>query len=173
MGDEEQQIHTRCVYNHIEHMEEREIVDILETICKTITNCYDCSGLFLTDCKTTTMPLSLKQIKCLMESTYNVPTVNEVAVVMAGDPCERRDIRIQRKDNTMQIIQDNRRSYDALQYPLIFWDGEDGYHLNIKQRNPSTGTTYRLCYNFLTNNVCLSYRYFYLQVKNRSRTLVR
>ena len=31
MGDE-QQIHTRCVYNHIEHMEEREIVDILETV---------------------------------------------------------------------------------------------------------------------------------------------
>ena len=26
MGDEEQQIHTRCVYNHIEHVEEREIV---------------------------------------------------------------------------------------------------------------------------------------------------
>ena len=30
MGDVEQQIHIRCVYNHIEHMEEREIVDILE-----------------------------------------------------------------------------------------------------------------------------------------------
>ena len=36
--------------------------------------------------------------------TYNVPTVNEVAVVMAGDPCERRDICIQRRDNTVQII---------------------------------------------------------------------
>ena len=52
---------------------------------------------------------------------------------MVGDPCERRDICIQRGDNTMQIIQDNHRSYDALQYPLIFWEGEDGYHLNIKQ----------------------------------------
>ena len=61
---------------------------------------------------------------------------------MAGDSCERRDIRIQRRDNTMQIIQDKHRSYDALQYPLVFWDGEDGYHLNIKQRNPTTGTTY-------------------------------
>ena len=30
MGDE-QQIHTRCVYNHIEQMEEWEIVDISET----------------------------------------------------------------------------------------------------------------------------------------------
>ena len=66
---------------------------------------------------------------------------------MAGDSCERRDIRIQHRDNTMQIIQDNHHSYDALLYPLIFWDGEDGYHLNINQRNPTTGTTYRLCYN--------------------------
>ena len=47
---------------------------------------------------------------------------------MAGDPCERRDIHIQCRDNTMQIIQDNHRSYDALQYSLIFWNGEDGYH---------------------------------------------
>ena len=61
---------------------------------------------------------------------------------MAGDPCECPDICIQRRDNTMQIIQDNHRSYDVLQYPLIFWEGEDGYHLNIKQRNPTTGTTY-------------------------------
>ena len=43
----------------------------------------------------------------------------------------------------MQIIQDKHRSYDALQYPLIFWEGEDGYHLNIKQRNPTTSTAYR------------------------------
>jgi len=27
----------------------------------------------------------------------------------------------------------------ALQYPLIFQEKEDGYHINIKQRNPSTG----------------------------------
>ena len=72
--------------------------------------------------------------------TYNVPTVNEVAVVMAGDPCERRDIRIQRH-----------RSYNSLQYPLIFWEGEDGYHLNIKQRNPTTGKNYRLCLDFFLN----------------------
>ena len=90
--------------------------------------------------------MSLKQIKHV--GTYNVPTIDEVAVFMAGDPCERRDILIQPRDNTMQIIQDNHRSYDTLQYPLIFWEGEDGYHLNIKQRNPTTGTDYRLFYNF-------------------------
>ena len=64
--------------------------------------------------------------------TYNILTINEVAVVMAGDPCERRYIRIQRRNDRMQIIRDNHRSYEALQYPLIFWEGEDRYHLNIK-----------------------------------------
>jgi hypothetical protein len=85
---------------------------------------------------------------CEHADSYNVPTNNEVAVVMAGDPCERRDIRIRRRDNTMQIIQDLHCSYEALQYPLTFWEGEDGYHLNIKQRNPTTDTTYRLLYMF-------------------------
>ena len=151
MGDEEQQIHTRCVYNHIEHMEEREIVDILETflqnhnqllrLFKTLSNRLQNDNYFIV-IKADKVPYGEHA------GTYNVPTVNEVAVVMAGDPCERRDIRIQRRDNTMQIIQDNHRSYDALQYPLIFWEGEDGYHLNIKQRNPTTGTNYRLCLEF-------------------------
>ena len=48
----------------------------------------------------------------------------------------------------MQIIQDSHRSYDALQYPLIFWEGEEKYHLNFKQRNPTTGKNYRLYLEF-------------------------
>ena len=34
---------------------------------------------------------------------------------------------------------ETRRSYDALQYLLIFWEGEDGYHFLIMQRDPTTG----------------------------------
>ena len=83
--------------------------------------------------------------------THNVATINEVAVVMAGDPCEHRDIRIQCRDETTQIIQGNHWSDNALQHSLIFWEGEDGYYLNIKQRNPTTGTAYRLFYNSFFN----------------------
>ncbi|GFV93374.1 helitron_like_N domain-containing protein [Trichonephila clavipes] len=54
---------------------------------------------------------------------------------MTGDPTERRDVCVQRRENTVQTIQDNHRSYNSLQYPLIFWEGKDGFHLNIKQRN--------------------------------------
>lgn len=75
------------------------------------------------------------------EHTYrfNAPTVNEVAIVMVGGVFEQRDIRIMRRDNNIQVIHDSHRSYDALQYPLIFWEGDDGYHINIKQTNPQTG----------------------------------
>lgn len=59
---------------------------------------------------------------------------------MVGDAFERRDIRFKRRDNTVHTTEDSHRSYDALQYPLIFSEGEDGYHLNIKQRNLATGT---------------------------------
>jgi len=34
------------------------------------------------------------------------------------------------RNNTTQTIQDTYRSYDALQYPLIFWEG---YHINIEK----------------------------------------
>ncbi|XP_071035395.1 uncharacterized protein [Parasteatoda tepidariorum] len=142
MGDEEQQTHTRCVYNHIEQMEEREIVDNLETFLQNHNQLIRLFKTLSSRLQNDNYAIVIKADKVPYgehAGTYNVPTVNEVAVVMAGNPCERRDIRIQRRDNTIQIIQDNHRSYDALQYPLIFWEGEDGYHLNIKQRNPTTG----------------------------------
>lgn len=43
-----------------------------------------------------------------------------------------------RRNDTIEFISDTHRSYDALQYPLIFWEGEDGYQINILQRNPTT-----------------------------------
>jgi len=70
---------------------------------------------------------------------FNAPTINKVSIVMVGDQFVNRNIKIMRGNNTIQTIQGTRRSYDALQYRLIFWEEEDGYHINIKQRNPSTG----------------------------------
>ncbi|XP_063917052.1 uncharacterized protein LOC135132785 [Zophobas morio] len=58
---------------------------------------------------------------------------------MVGDPVDKRSIKITRRDNTVSTISDLHRSYDALQYPLISWQGQDEYHLNIKQYDPNTG----------------------------------
>lgn len=65
------------------------------------------------------------------EKCYNAPTINEVAVVMVGTEFESRDIVIFKRDSTLQYVSATHRSYDALQYPLIFCYGDDGYHFNI------------------------------------------
>lgn len=52
-----------------------------------------------------------------------------------------RDIVLQRRGGSLQRIAETHRLYDSLQYPIIFWQGEDGYHFNIRQYNPSTEST--------------------------------
>ncbi|EPB66767.1 hypothetical protein ANCCEY_14141 [Ancylostoma ceylanicum] len=73
------------------------------------------------------------------ERRFNAPTVNEVVIV--GEDCDRRDIIIQKRNDSLQRISETHRSYDALQYPVIFWEGEDGYHFNLKQTDPRTGSS--------------------------------
>jgi len=75
------------------------------------------------------------------ERRYNAPMLNEVAIVVVGENLESRDIVIRRRDGgNLRRIYETHRSYDALQYPLIFCRGEDGYHFLIKMINPVTGT---------------------------------
>lgn len=70
---------------------------------------------------------------------YNAPTIDEVAVVIVGENLESRDIVLHRRNDQLQRVNETHRSYDALQYPLIFWQGDDGYHFAIKMINPITG----------------------------------
>ncbi|XP_046868549.1 uncharacterized protein LOC124461006 [Drosophila willistoni] len=71
---------------------------------------------------------------------FNAPVVDDVAGIMVGDHTATRQIVIRRRNNSLQSIPDTHRLYDALQYPLIFWKGQDGYCINLKQRDPVTGT---------------------------------
>ncbi|GBO98478.1 Carotenoid isomerooxygenase [Eumeta japonica] len=64
---------------------------------------------------------------------------DEVAVVIVDNENTSRDIIVQRRRKGLQRIAETHRSYDALQYPLIFLHGEDGYHFNIKQIHPKNG----------------------------------
>jgi len=66
---------------------------------------------------------------------------NEVAVVIVGENVASRDIVLKRSDGGQLQggVYETHRSYDALQYPLMFCRVEDGYHLNIKMVNPMTG----------------------------------
>lgn len=70
---------------------------------------------------------------------FNAPTINDVAIIVVGEPHQQRDIILQRRNNTLVRVSETHRSYDSLQYPLMFPKGEDGYHLTIKMINPLNG----------------------------------
>ncbi|UYV69427.1 hypothetical protein LAZ67_6003542 [Cordylochernes scorpioides] len=65
--------------------------------------------------------------------TFNAPTINEVAIVIVQENCDRRDIVLSKRGSGVQRINEFHRSNDALQYPLVFWNGQDGYHFHIPQ----------------------------------------
>ena len=68
---------------------------------------------------------------------FNAPRLDEVAIVVVGNEFGTRDIVLQKRNNMLQRAADTHRFYDALQYPFIFWRGEDGYYFQIPQNHPS------------------------------------
>ncbi|XP_044597579.1 uncharacterized protein LOC123274154 [Cotesia glomerata] len=63
---------------------------------------------------------------------YNKPSTNEVAVLLVDQHYERRDIILSTRNGLLKRICETHRSYDALQYPLMFCRGEDGYNFGIQ-----------------------------------------
>ena len=70
------------------------------------------------------------------ERLYNLPGANEVAIIIDGEAANRRDIVLHRQDNNLQRVSELHRFYDALQYPIIFWQGQEGCTLNTPKINP-------------------------------------
>lgn len=74
------------------------------------------------------------------ERQYNAPTVHEISIVVVGENLVSRDIVLKRRTaNALERISETHRSYDALQYPLMFSRGEDGYHLRYNMIDPRNG----------------------------------
>ncbi|GFW73040.1 helitron_like_N domain-containing protein [Trichonephila clavipes] len=69
---------------------------------------------------------------------FNAPTIDEVAIVRVGEEFNSRDIILHRRNGDVQRVSETHRSYDALQYPILFCQGEYGYHFNINMKNPTT-----------------------------------
>lgn len=65
--------------------------------------------------------------------------MDEVAIIIVGDQFNTRDIVLRRRDSVLQRVSETHRCYDALQYPLMFCRGEDGYYFGIKMIDPLTG----------------------------------
>ncbi|GBP26994.1 hypothetical protein EVAR_95780_1 [Eumeta japonica] len=73
------------------------------------------------------------------ERRYNAPLINEVAAMVTGEQFASRDIVLQARDDTLTRVPDTHKFYDALQYPIIFSKGQEGYHFQVPQINPVTG----------------------------------
>ena len=76
--------------------------------------------------------------------TYNLPTTSEVAALIVGDideAFEKRDIMVETTSGTLQRINELHPSYLALQYPLLFPYGDDGYRVDILHRGLSPSTS--------------------------------
>jgi hypothetical protein len=149
MGSCEERVTTRCLHNFIEQAEERAIVESLENFFENYNQLIQLFKRVSPQLRNDNYQIVIKADKVPSgehAGRFNAPTVDEVAVIMIGDPVNNRDLKIIRRDSTVHIISDLHRSYDALQYPLIFWQGQDEYHINIKQRDPITGTFNNLYY---------------------------
>lgn len=83
---------------------------------------------------------------------FNAPTIDEVANVIVGDQFQLRDIVLHRRKDQLTNIAETHQCYDALQYPIIFWDSADGYHFHINMINPVSGKE--------TNKKCSAMNYY-------------
>jgi len=70
---------------------------------------------------------------------FNAPLEEEAAAILVNSDYCRRDIVIQLRDQRLQRIDELHPSYDALQYPIIFWKGNRTYSSNLMQIDPRTG----------------------------------
>lgn len=76
---------------------------------------------------------------------FSIPTCNDVAIIMVENENCSRDIILKHRDKSLHRVRETHKSYDALQYPVILWQGDDAYHFNLIQTNSTKKV--RMCIN--------------------------
>ena len=172
VGDDESERNIRCgIYSGVN----RELVDQLQKLLHE-NNKYILGFKAAID----SVPKGQKDYKVIINANrkpfgehqgrFNAPTCKEVAVLIVGQEFEKRDIVLHSRNNRVVRISETHRAYDALQYPLMFCRGEDGYQIDIPQRDPKTNAplkktvsaanfySYRLMKRDSGENYILSFR---------------
>lgn len=139
MGDQRLEVDQRCA--HISGLDRKIIVKVQQLLHKhnQLVNLFKTALERMISDEYKVVIRADKRPVGEHERRFNAPQVNEIAVVIVDNEYSQRDIIIQRRSDRLQRIAETHRSYDALQYPLIFLRGEDGYHFNIQQIDPKTG----------------------------------
>ena len=66
---------------------------------------------------------------------FNRPTSDEIGILMPNEPTNNRDIVLHYRGGQLDRVSELHRAYDALQYPLLFPYGTDGYHIYMRRSN--------------------------------------
>lgn len=66
---------------------------------------------------------------------FNRPSSDEIGILMPNEPTDNRDIVLHYRDGHLDRVSELHRAYDALQYPLLFPYGTEGYHIYLRRRN--------------------------------------
>ncbi|XP_058725789.1 uncharacterized protein LOC131597092 [Vicia villosa] len=87
----------------------------------------------LKDCPVLDLELKLIADRSKDGRIYNQATISEVAALIIGDvdTSSKRDIILERRSGRLKRISEFHPSYLALQYPLLFPYGEDGFRLGV------------------------------------------
>lgn len=139
MGNTSQEVHQRCLHNG---NVDRAIVQQLQDMFHQTNELLRLFKTALERMPTDDHKIVIKADKAPLgqhRGRFNAPTIDEVAIIIVGENLDSRDIVLHRRSNQLQRVYETHRSYDALQYPLIFSQGEDGYHFQIKMVDPLTG----------------------------------
>nr|XP_046472567.1 uncharacterized protein LOC124214346 [Neodiprion pinetum] len=142
MGGEDARVDARCGYNNLDSFFARRIVSDLDSLLNEHNELLKIFKSHMHKLQSDNHAIVINPDRTPAGEhirRFNAPVLDDVAGIMVGDRTAKREIVIRRRNNNLQFIADTHRSYDALQYPLMFWKGQDGYCINIKQRNPATG----------------------------------
>ena len=80
--------------------------------------------------------------------SYNLPQSSEVAALLSGETAGDRDIILSARDGTLKRISYYHRSYDPLQYVLLFPYGEDGWEIDMKRVDKCNTLTLKDFYSY-------------------------
>ncbi|KAE9524196.1 hypothetical protein AGLY_015441 [Aphis glycines] len=103
MGDCDERVTTRCLYNFFKQAEERAIVILLENFLEDHNQLIQLIKRVSPRLQNDNYQIVIKADKVPLgehAGRFNAPTVDEVAVIMVGDPVDKRSIKITRRDNT-------------------------------------------------------------------------
>lgn len=130
MGNEDVETDQRC---NISERIKREIISKLQVFFHQHNHLIRICKYALENMPTDEYKLVIKADKIPTndhKKRYSVPTINEIAIIMV-EGNKSRDIILHKRSSELTRVRETHRSYDALQYPLLFWRGDDGYHFNI------------------------------------------